>query len=610
MVSKRNFFNIMVMMLTLLFLFQFSMVIRARSSSYDQNSAVSGNPQSGQDTWQQSKASLDTLSEENEDYIYFVGDAEGDMGRAVSSWCTYRKKALFTSRSMTELTDEVKILPEMIVLESESYALEGASLLKLEKLEKEGVIVVFGSLDDVKAIQNNQELMDFLGIQNVISEEKQLTGVKLFEGFLLGGEMWYQASDGDKYAEEKQDLDLTVPWYQIGSGTKAYLVGMIKEKTGEGEAIRNEDVPALIWRNGIEGGSVYAVCGDYMKGNTALGILDGMMTEAKSYYIYPIVNAQNLSVINFPEMSDINREEMQELYSQSSFGVQRDIFWPALISAAELGDMRITALFHMEDAETAFSSDAMIFYLKQLKEQSGEAGISLSGTDTDQLQDFLTSTGSQYQFGAFYTDDSLLTAFDQQLNQPLLDNIRTVMCPYSEAHPVVSYYNDDVVLQEATSDGVHYTFSDDIRMRSIQSALGYTNIALDLSDAFWPGSASDGWEVQQERFTSNLLTYWKNFSCFDSTTLSESDQRVRSFLNMDYNETWIGSEIVLKATEKDSWFILRTHDDQIQKVTGGTWTEIEKDVYLLNCQDDTMVIELKGGDAKYQSVEEKTNWKR
>lgn len=25
----------------------------------------------------------------------------------------------------------------------------------------------------------------------------------------------------DKYAEEKQDLDLTVPWYQIGSGTKA-----------------------------------------------------------------------------------------------------------------------------------------------------------------------------------------------------------------------------------------------------------------------------------------------------------------------------------------------------------------------------------------------------
>ena len=86
----------------------------------------------------------------------------------------------------------------------------------------------------------------------------------MFEGFLLGGEEWYQTSKNDKYAEEKQDLDLTVPWYQIGSGTKAYMVGLIKEKTGEKEAIRNEDVPSLIWRNGIDNGSVFAVCGDYM----------------------------------------------------------------------------------------------------------------------------------------------------------------------------------------------------------------------------------------------------------------------------------------------------------------------------------------------------------
>lgn len=78
----------------------------------------------------------------------------------------------------------------------------------------------------------------------------------------------------------------------------------------------------------------------------------------------------------------------------------------------------------------------------------------------------------------------------------------------------MSYYNDDVTLQEATSDGVHYTFSDDIRMRSIQSALGYTGIVLDLSDVFWPNGTSDGWEVLQERLTSNLRTYWKKFSWF------------------------------------------------------------------------------------------------
>lgn len=610
MVSKRNFFNIMIMMATLLFLFQFSMVIRANSGSYDKNSALSDNPQSGQDAWQQSGKSLDSLTEKDSGYIFFVGDTSGSMGQAVSSWCTYRKKEMISGWSMTELTDKVKALPEMIVLESESYALEGASLMKLEKLEKEGVIIVFASLDDVKTIRSNSELMNFLGIRNIAADEKQLTGVKLFDGFLLGGEEWYQTSEDDKYAEEKQDLDLTVPWYQVGSGTKTYLSGMIKEKTGEQEAIRNEDVPALIWRNGIDNGSIFAVCGDYMKDSTAIGILDGMMAEAKSYDIYPVVNAQNLSIINFPELSDVNRDEMQELYSQSSFGVQRDIVWPSLISTAELANMRITALLHMEDGNTVGDSDTLVFYLKQLKEQNGEAGIKLSDTSMNEFQDFLESTGSRYQFGAFYADDDQLSSIAQQLDTPLLKNIRTVMCPYSGKNSVISYYNDNITLQEATSDAVNYTFSDDIRMRSIQSALGYTGITLNVEDVFRPSGEGDGWEVLQERFTSNLLTYWKKFSCFESTTLSESDQRIRKFLNMDYDEAWINNEIVLKTTEKDSWFILRTHDNEIKKITGGTWSEIENDAYLIHCEDNTVVIELKNGDSKYQSDYQEMKEKR
>ena len=105
MVSKRNFFNIMIMMATLLFLFQFSMVIRAQSSSYDHNNAVSENPQSGQDAWQQAKMKLSALTEEDDPYVLFVGDATGGMGQAVSSWCTYRKKNIIVIKSMTELTD-------------------------------------------------------------------------------------------------------------------------------------------------------------------------------------------------------------------------------------------------------------------------------------------------------------------------------------------------------------------------------------------------------------------------------------------------------------------------------------------------------------------------
>ena len=36
--------------------------------------------------------------------------------------------------------------------------------------------------------------------------------------------------------KERQDLQLEVPWYQVGSGTKTYMVGLL-DQTG-----RNENV--------------------------------------------------------------------------------------------------------------------------------------------------------------------------------------------------------------------------------------------------------------------------------------------------------------------------------------------------------------------------------
>ena len=76
--------------------------------------------------------------------------------------------------------------------------------------------------------------------------------------------------------------------------------------------------------------------------DASVGILDGMLTEASEYSIYPIVNAQNLSMVNFPGFADENNAEMMELYSQSVTGVGRDVIWPTLISIVEHSDLKMT----------------------------------------------------------------------------------------------------------------------------------------------------------------------------------------------------------------------------------------------------------------------------
>lgn len=606
MVSKRKFFSIATMMFVLFFLFQFSMVLRDSKNTYDINSSLTEKKADGENQWTPSDSNSTTVIGADSSVV-FVGNENGDMGTAISRWCTYAKRKLISCKSVSTYKSDDKNLPEMMILESEKYA-DGDNLTTLETLEKKGVIIVFGCLENAKNIQNNKALMKFLGIQKVVAEETHLAGVKLFEGLLLGGEVTYNTSK-DKEEKKRQDLELDIPWYQVGSGTKTYMVGLLDKKTGKN--VENEDLPTIIWRNGIDYGSVFAVVGDYMKDSTALGLLDGMRAEALSYTIYPIVNAQNLSMVNLPVFADENNTEMLKLYSQSATGIARDIMWPALISVVEKSDMKMTCFIqpqadYTDDIEP--KSGNLEFYLKQMKEQNAEAGISLEYQELDKAEDkvtkdteFFENEKTDYRFGVAFAKEKDLKGILKDTDSGLLGDVGTLVCDYTENHPVVSYYSDSVTLQTVTSDGMNYAYSDDIRMRSIQTALGYTNVMLDMYDIFWPQEKTDRWEVMQKRFSSNLLTYWKNFRDFDSTTLSESNARIRRFLNLAYSQSREDDTITLQTSEAGSWFILRTHGEEIDEIDGGSQTEIEADAYLICAEDTTVKIRLKEQELYYDT---------
>lgn len=594
------------MMVVLFFLFQFSMVMRDGENAYDENIHLTAKTADGSSAWKQEETDLASLTEQGEQYVLFLGEKDSQMETAVSRWCTYTKRNLLCLSSIAEYQVEPGEHPEVLILESESYA-SGENLDQIKELQSLGTIVIFGSLENAERIAADQELEQFLGITEVSAEKTEITGVKLFEGLLLGGETTYEVDEKEE-TKERQDFNLNVPWYRVGSGTKTYMVGMM-EDAGMEKEIENEDLPTLIWRNGIDGGSVFAVCGNFLKDSTAIGILDGMMAEANPYTIYPIVNAQNLTMLNFPGFADENEEVLEKRYSRSVTGICRDIIWPSLISISEQSNRKLSCFIQPQADYTDGKepdSENLRFYLKQLKEQGAEAGISLQYKQADSLTEklnadekFFEAAGSNYRYGAAYVQTSRLSDALGVVDHALLKDVNTLMCEYTEKYPVVSYCDDSTTLQEATSDGMSYTYRDDFRMRSVQSALGYTNVFLNLQEIFWPKEGAEGWETMQERFASNLLTYWKDFSEFTSTTLSESNERVRTFLNLDYSQERKGQEIVLKTTEKDSWFILRTHGEEVDKIKGGESTELEENAYLIQATDTTVKIELKGKELHY-----------
>lgn len=607
MVSRRNFFSIIIMMAVLLFMFQFTQVLKDSGNRYDVNEFAAEEEQvpSGAYKWQPKADAETENSYEAEEttvvlssggYVLYVGEKENELSKIVEQWCCYTKRSLQHLNSLTDfsVTEE---LPEIILLDAENLEL-GRNCRNLKPLLNLGVPVVFCNLPATEEIEGSYVLRNVLGIEEVRSEETEVKGIRLFSGFLLGGEAVYQAQTQKE--QERQDLDLTIPWFVTGSGTKTYMVGIMDE-----DEVEREEFPCLIWRNTYENTKVFAVCGEYMSTLTGLGILDAFTYELNSYELYPVVNAQNIVIANFPSFAAENAEEIQRLYSRKPQMVFQDIMWPSISAMTETNDLKLTCLFNTQydylDGEEPDSSE-VIFYLQQLKELSSEAGLSLKYKDSIAFEDMLVrdeefydSLNSQYLYQAVFVEkkdlEKAVTAVGQE---GLLENAKTFACAYDPEQPLVSYLTDEVTLQNATGNAEEHTYMDNLTVRGIQTALGYSNVLLDLQDAVWPQEVDDEWQNLYDVMSSNVHTYWSGNSGFEQTTLSESDLRVRNFLNLDYKDGRRGDTVVLKVSNvsQDAWFLLRTHGEKIKEIRGGEYEKLEADAYLIRVMEEIVEIDL------------------
>ena len=609
MISRRNYIVITMMFLILFFMFQFSEVMKERLNEYGVNKYADTTK-----TVFKEKNRYDATMVKNvedipldRDYVVYIGEAKKEnQGQVTAWWCTYTKRAFISYSSLDKVYLPQNHLPAAVVIKGEDMDLEQEGE-KLREITEQGIPLIFAGMPEYQDIKENQELWDLFGIRSVMSEKVTLTGMHLFEGFLLGGEAIYRAENVED--EKRQDLQLEVPWFITGEGTKTYLVGTMAD-----EIIKEEELPAIIWRNSVGQASVFCVNGDYLSDISGIGILEAMMFEAHSYDIYPVINAQSFTLANYPGFASENRDEMMRRYSQTQTALFRDVIWPNLVSMTAQTNHRLTCMmtpqFDYDDGNEPDGEEAA-YYMGLLQEEYGEAGLSsatVSGTSIDDKlerdKSFWRDVVPEYAFLSCYLSDA--EDADEIIGSRYLPDLRTIVTGYDkDENPIVSYAGDNVTLQRGTSSGAEYTFSDDIYTKSLETALGYSNIVLDMSRAAYPESEDDSWENLSKSITSNVSTYWKAFEGFSMTTLSESDQRIRRFLALDYRETREGNKIDIKLSdfEKRAWLLLRIHGEEIGDITGAAFKQIEKGVYLIEAESSHVEIELK--EKKLYYYEEK-----
>ena len=612
MVSRRNYLTIAMMFVILLFMFQFTGVMKEQLSEYESNEYADDTTTS----FQRSDAFLAEQTSADACEVIYVGEAGGAEESVVKTWCSYRKRTFFCSSSLA-LLDSLQddALQVLVVDGSKVTSEEEVAVLRREA--QMGVTVIFATLPQSSVIREYRDLRELLGIRAVIADEIPLAGMHLFSDFLLGGEEIYEVTEPGE--EERQDMNPSVPWYTTGAGTKTYMVGTLSDETieqtvddeiraqymgMEEEAAKNSLLPAILWRNSVDTAKIFCVNGDYLADISAVGILDAMMGETYDYDIYPVINAQNLVIADLPAFVYENEEEMQKRYSQSAQAVYQEIVWPSLTSIASRTGAKMTCMmtpqFTYTDEEEP-DGENVTYYLKRLKEEHAEAGLSADSREgiplsekIKQDQTFWQTYAPSYRFLSLYADG--VKSIGEESALPA--EIRTVALGSGASGQAVGYLNENVTLQPSTSSGIRHTFLDDFKVKCMETALGYSNITLDLYSVTYPEGDEDSWEKMSKKIAANLGTYWKAYEAFDATTLTESDVRIRRFLALDYKQQRAGNVITLSLEHREdaAWFLLRLHGEKVTEVAGGSFEEIEDGVYLILAEEDEVSVEVQTGE--------------
>lgn len=129
--------------------------------------------------------------------------------------------------------------------------------------------------------------------------------------------------------------------------------------------------------------------------------------------------------------------------------------------------------------------------------------------------------------------------------------------------------------------------------KCIETALGYTSIMVDMERIAYP---EDGDELNEmsSNLNWNLQNYFRGYEKFEGTSLSESDERVRTFLALDYTKRIEGDTVYLELEnpETPSWFVLRGEGKRIRSLEGGQWAQLEDGSYLIEAAEKNVVITL------------------
>jgi hypothetical protein len=604
MLSKRNYFVIVLLFFVVFVLFMMVNVTndlltrdivneRAEQTQIAEASQTIGDSVLDMEKGEAS----DSVVTNNPAAAIFVQDPEGLYASLLTEWCVYQKYRyqIFEELPAAESLDGF----DLILVGDYPITKDCLPLLQAYAAEERDIIIT--RLPEFEVLEDCPELADFLGIKKCVEKQRELSGIHIFDGFFLGDTRIY--TDGDDYGTEDEDTHIKVDYYQLRAGYLVFVQGMLED-----DSVDYTELPPVLWRTYTEGSNVYVVNTDVFENRGMLGVLTAFVSQSEEYYLYPVVNAQVISVTDFPLLAQENTEQLRSMYSRSSIELNRDVLWPGvdmiLRNYGASYNFFMSAQLDYED-ESEPEEDLLSFYYKEIAKQSVALGLSYQQVSDVELEDIIRQNSSffqsampDYSFTAVCVEreqvDSLREA---SASGKLSSDISLVMTEEKEGQRLFEFLDPDILLASFTQDGFIHESMDDLKMVCLETALGLNNQQVDMRQIFYPESEEEFWNRLSTRW-SRGDTYMTDFEVFDNISVYELEDRVRSFLALNYQVEELENGIRLRITSpaEENSFILRLRNHRIGSAINADYEKISDTAYLIRSQGDTVEILFEDAD--------------
>lgn len=474
----------------------------------------------------------------------------------------------------------------------------GESRLDIGKVEEQDLVIFCDSV--VSRWADPEELMAFIaGGGRVILA----AGLAEEESLLRPVFGIQELSPGDNfhYFSFEKPLLPVQPDEACYDGNSASARLKVSEEADVYIKVIGEEVPILYthpWRKG----STCVINGNFLSDPCCAGLLTGAVSLLLPDFIYPILGVKAVFLDDLPMITPEEDSLCRQVYGYSGEGFVRDVMWPmfqgtSLRTSTPYTSSILAAAPSQENFKT--ENDAILMTIcKSALQFGGELAYAVDCPEDGNYvvnQDFIDRFSGLF---IGYTVQGLTMKTDN-FSREMLDiagaKIRAVRGSLGSQKLRLSWENGLTVFPAATS-GNSMDDGNFFAIYSVLGAYGMVSHVFDVKELITREEDPAAWDkdkLQIGYFESEVLS---RVSWLEGRTLSQTEDDVRSYQNMNYGWARSGSQIELDCggVVKGQAFFYHT-DSRIVAAEGLTYQDIGNGYYLLRIQENHGTLTLEGG---------------